>query len=100
MEANRAVPVAYRSARARHDLLREARPETMCDSDTPRPGSTGNVIAALCSLFVPGLGQLVQGRFLAAALFFFASLLLYCVCLGFLLHVWSILDAASWRPER
>lgn len=25
-------------------------------------GSTGNVIAALCSFFVPGLGQLLQGR--------------------------------------
>ena len=23
-------------------------------------GSTGNVIAAICSLFIPGLGQLVQ----------------------------------------
>jgi hypothetical protein len=72
----------------------------MSDSDFPGPGSTGNVIAALCSLFVPGLGQLVQGRFLAAALFFVASLMLYCVCLGFLLHVWSILDAAAWRPKR
>jgi TM2 domain-containing membrane protein YozV len=25
-------------------------------------GSTGNVIAALASFFVPGLGQLLQGR--------------------------------------
>ena len=29
-------------------------------------GSTGNVIAAICSLFIPGLGQLVQGRLLWA----------------------------------
>ena len=29
-------------------------------------GSTGNVIAALCSLFVPGLGQLLQGRLVMA----------------------------------
>lgn len=28
-------------------------------------GSTGNVIAAVCSFFVPGLGQLVQGRIFA-----------------------------------
>ena len=27
-----------------------------------RQGSTGNVIAAVCSFFIPGLGQLVQGR--------------------------------------
>jgi hypothetical protein len=25
-------------------------------------GSGGNVLAALCSLFIPGLGQLLQGR--------------------------------------
>ena len=34
------------------------------------PGSTGNVIAALCSLFIPGLGQLIQGRVLWAVLWF------------------------------
>ena len=27
-------------------------------------GSGGNVLAALCSLFIPGLGQLLQGRLL------------------------------------
>jgi TM2 domain-containing membrane protein YozV len=25
-------------------------------------GSGGNVLAALCSFFIPGLGQLLQGR--------------------------------------
>ena len=29
-------------------------------------GSGGNVLAALCSLFIPGLGQLLQGRLLMA----------------------------------
>ena len=38
----------------------------MSDSPTSR-GSAGNVIAALCSLFFPGLGQLLQGRILWAA---------------------------------
>jgi len=33
-------------------------------------GSTGNVIAAICSLFIPGLGQLVQGRILWALFWF------------------------------
>ncbi len=33
-------------------------------------GSTGNVIAALCSFFMPGLGQLVQGRWLWALFWF------------------------------
>lgn len=29
-------------------------------------GSSGNVIAALASFFIPGLGQLIQGRPFAA----------------------------------
>ena len=33
-------------------------------------GSGGNVLAAICNIFIPGLGQLVQGRILAAILFF------------------------------
>jgi TM2 domain-containing membrane protein YozV len=33
-------------------------------------GSGGNVLAAICSFFIPGLGQLVQGRILAAIIFF------------------------------
>ena len=33
-------------------------------------GSTGNVIAALCSFFIPGLGQLIQGRVLWAITWF------------------------------
>ena len=33
-------------------------------------GSTGNVIAAVFSFFIPGLGQLVQGRLLAALVHF------------------------------
>ncbi len=32
-------------------------------------GSGGNVIAAICNIFFPGLGQLVQGRVLPAILF-------------------------------
>ena len=36
-------------------------------------GSTGNVIAAICSLIVPGLGQLVQGRVMSAILWFAAG---------------------------
>ena len=33
-------------------------------------GSGGNVLAAICNVFIPGLGQLVQGRIFAALLFF------------------------------
>ena len=45
-------------------------------------GSTGNVIAALASFFVPGLGQLLQGRVLAATFFFLLSGLIWVFTLG------------------
>ena len=62
-------------------------------------GSAGNVIAALASLFIPGLGQLVQGRFLAAIFFFLASVILWFVFLGWLIHLWACLNAALWKPR-
>lgn len=43
-----------------------------------QPGSTGNVIAAICSFFVPGLGQLLQGRLLSALAWFLTA----CVAFG------------------
>ena len=62
-------------------------------------GSTGNVIAALASFFIPGLGQLLQGRLFAAFLFFVAAGVLWLVFLGWLLHLWSVLDAALWKSR-
>ena len=71
-------------------------------------GSGGNVLAAICSFFIPGLGQLVQGRILAALAFFLLTSA--CYTLGatvvlfvfwvpaVLLHLWSIIDAARFRP--
>ena len=44
---------------------------------TMAQGSTGNVIAALCSFFAPGLGQLLQGRLLGAILWFLAACLAF-----------------------
>lgn len=60
-------------------------------------GSTGNVIAAVCSFFIPGLGQLVQGRLLMAIVMFVLASLLWIILLGWIIHLWSILDAALWR---
>lgn len=62
-------------------------------------GSAGNVIAALCSFFIPGLGQLVQGRLLMAAVQFVLAALLWLVLLGWLVHLWSIIDAALFKPR-
>lgn len=62
-------------------------------------GSAGNVIAAICSLFIPGLGQLVQGRFLKAVLMFVLAAVLWWFLLGWIIHPWSILDAAMFKPN-
>jgi len=62
-------------------------------------GSTGNVIAAVCSCFVPGLGQLVQGRLFMALVHFVMAAVLWWVLMGWLVHLWSILDAAVWKPK-
>ena len=61
-------------------------------------GSTGNVIAALCSFFIPGLGQLIQGRLLMAIMMFVLAGVLWLVLLGWLIHLWSIIDAAMFKP--
>lgn len=66
-------------------------------------GSGGNVLAAICSFFIPGLGQLVQGRILPALLFFvvvgtgyFFAVLIIPAVIGGLIHLWSIIDAARY----
>ncbi|HVT14910.1 MAG TPA: hypothetical protein VHQ90_01855 [Thermoanaerobaculia bacterium] len=62
-------------------------------------GSTGNVIAALCSFFIPGLGQLLQGRLLMAIIHFVLGGVLWFLFLGWLVHILSALDAAIWKPR-
>ena len=64
-----------------------------------RQGSAGNVIAALASFFIPGLGQLLQGRLFAAAVQFVLAAVLWFFLLGWIIHLWSILDAAIWKPK-
>ena len=65
----------------------------------PGQGSAGNVIAALCSFFIPGLGQLVQGRLAMAAIHFVLAAALWLIMLGWIIHLWSILDAAMFKPK-
>ena len=63
-------------------------------------GSTSNVIAAVCSFFIPGLGQLVQGRILKALIQFVLAALLWLVWMGWIIHLWSIIDAALWKGPK
>jgi TM2 domain-containing membrane protein YozV len=66
----------------------------------PGQGSAGNVIAALASFFIPGLGQLIQGRPFIALLMFVLAAALWVIWLGWIVHLWSIIDAARWKPGR
>ena len=63
-------------------------------------GSGGNVIAALCSFFIPGLGQLLQGRLLMAIVQFLLAGALWFFLMGWIIHLWSIIDAARYNPGK
>ncbi|ALO33682.1 hypothetical protein CMT41_02350 [Colwellia sp. MT41] len=67
-------------------------------------GSAGNVIAAICNVFFPGLGQLVQGRFIAAIIFAIVCVVGYALwwmvipaIIAGIFHLWSIIDAATYK---
>ncbi|GGO71141.1 hypothetical protein [Bowmanella pacifica] len=69
-------------------------------------GSGGNVIAAICNVFFPGLGQLVQGRILAALIFAIIAFggyalwfLVVPAIIGGIAHLWSIIDAAKFKAN-
>ncbi|HEU0153451.1 MAG TPA: hypothetical protein VFQ84_08915 [Arenimonas sp.] len=72
-------------------------------------GSTGNVIAAICSFFVPGLGQLVQGRLLSAILWFFTACIAFAITWlvtlsllpfgWFVISILSCINAAMYSPR-
>ena len=66
--------------------------------------SGGNVIAALCNIFFPGLGQLVQGRLLAALFFAIITFgsyalwwLIFPAVIAVIFHLWSIINAAKYQ---
>jgi TM2 domain-containing membrane protein YozV len=66
-------------------------------------GSAGNVLAAICSFFIPGLGQLVQGRILAALLFFILAAVIAIISLGHLFWLGGVIaciNCALWRGPR
>lgn len=63
-------------------------------------GSTGNVIAAIASLIIPGLGQLLQGRLFIAIIQFVLAGVLWVFLLGWIIHLWSIIDAARYKAGK
>jgi TM2 domain-containing membrane protein YozV len=73
--------------------------QTVVNQNPQKQGSTGNVVAALCSFWIPGLGQLIQGRVGAAIGFFIGSGVLWCLLLGWIIHIWACVNAAKWKPK-
>lgn len=76
----------------------------LMDSTTPASGpgrgSAGNVLAAICSFLIPGLGQLTQGRALKAILHFGLAAILWTITFftfGYPMHLWSCWEAARWK---
>jgi len=55
-----------------------------------------NVLAAIASFFLPGLGQLAQGRALPAFGWFVATIALWCLLLGWLGHILAAWEAAQY----
>jgi TM2 domain-containing membrane protein YozV len=62
-------------------------------------GSGGNVLAALASLFIPGLGQLLQGRVVVGFLAFVVSAFMWLFLLGWIINIVAAIDAAKWTPR-
>ena len=69
-------------------------------------GSTGNIIAAICNIFFPGLGQLVQGRILPALIFAIVCVggyalwwLIVPAVIAGICHLYSIIDAATYKSN-
>jgi TM2 domain-containing membrane protein YozV len=64
------------------------------------PGSDGKVLTALCSFFIPGLGQLLQGRLGMALVQFVLARILWFFWIGWFVHLWSVIDAAQYTPPQ
>jgi len=71
-----------------------------------KQGSAGNVISAICNIFFPGLGQLVQGRILTAIIFAIVCVggyalwwLVIPAIIAGIAHLWSIYDAATYDRQ-
>ncbi len=58
-------------------------------------GSGGNVLAALCSFFIPGLGQLLQGRLMKAIIQFVLAAALWLIFMPPQKNSWATFGTGS-----
>jgi len=64
----------------------------------PTRRSDRNLAPALLSLWIPGLGQLTQGRTGRGIAMFGMSAVLWVIMLGWVMHITAAVDAARWDP--
>lgn len=81
------------------ESARKSKPQVIYMKAERGAGTTGNVLAAIMSFFIPGAGQLVQGRPGTAIVFFILALGLWLFMMGWLIHICSVVDAAIWKPK-
>ena len=79
--------------------------DTTIPAPSPGKGSAGNVLAAICSFFLPGLGQLVQGRMSKAIWHGILGAIGYgvsaitCIPAFIIMSIWSCYEAAVHKPD-
>lgn len=63
--------------------------------------NTSNALAAIINIFIPGVGQLIQGRVLSALFFLFITFIGYALLIlpGIIMHIWAIVDAANYNQS-
>ena len=61
--------------------------------------TTSNVVCAIASFIIPGLGQLAQGRIGVGVIHFVLAIFLWFVFLGWIINLVSCLEAAKYEGE-
>lgn len=74
----------------------------MSDNYDPNAAVTNNTLAAICNVFFPGLGQIIQSRVLRGIMFFLGSIIGYALFFlpGLAVQIWSVVDAANYKKSQ
>jgi TM2 domain-containing membrane protein YozV len=59
--------------------------------------STAHILAGIASFIIPGLGQLLQGRIIPAALLAISAALLWFIALGWIVGIYAAYEAATHK---
>ncbi len=75
-------------------------PQQFSQPFVAQPQISNNTLAAILNVFFPGVGQMIQERIGTGIAFFFGTILGYMLFIlpGVILHIYSIIDAANYKP--